>query len=453
MSETSEIVVDTCIGALETAGMSRREACAKAQRFARARRALAAFSGRTDLARAWFVPGRLEVAGKHTDYAGGRSLVCAVERGYCVVALPREDSAFRIVDAANGSVVAGALDANRPSRAPGWALYPTTVARRFARNFPEARRGADMAFASDLPAAAGMSSSSAMMIGIFLVLADLNRIESLESYRSDIRTNEDLAGYLATIENGQDFGTLAGDAGVGTFGGSEDHVAILCSHPSRLAQYAFAPVRHERDIALPPGYVFAVAASGVAAQKTGAARAAYNDAATKVREIVDLWHRATGREGDSLGAAVASHPAAADRIRALVGAPVSTASTSRLLDRFEQFVEESERIVPQVGDALSSSDLARFGGLIDRSQELAERLLRNQVPETIALARSARALGAAASSAFGAGFGGSVWALAPKTDSDAFTKRWAAEYAREFPGAAQNACFFTTSPGPAALKL
>ena len=31
-----------------------------------------------------FVPGRIEVLGKHTDYAGGRSLTCAAERGFSV---------------------------------------------------------------------------------------------------------------------------------------------------------------------------------------------------------------------------------------------------------------------------------------------------------------------------------------------------------------------------------
>jgi len=50
----------------------------------------------------------------------------------------------------------------------------------------------------------------------------------------------------------------------------------------------------------------------------------------------------------------------------------------------------------------------KIGVLIDRSQDGAERLLGNQVPETIALARLARDLGAVAASAFGAGFGGSV---------------------------------------------
>ena len=34
----------------------------------------------------WFVPGRVEVLGKHTDYAGGRSLLAAVNRGISVEA-------------------------------------------------------------------------------------------------------------------------------------------------------------------------------------------------------------------------------------------------------------------------------------------------------------------------------------------------------------------------------
>ncbi|HEX7780086.1 MAG TPA: galactokinase family protein, partial [Vicinamibacterales bacterium] len=39
----------------------------------------------------WFVPGRIEIFGKHTDYAGGRSLLCTVPRGFAVAARPRAD--------------------------------------------------------------------------------------------------------------------------------------------------------------------------------------------------------------------------------------------------------------------------------------------------------------------------------------------------------------------------
>ena len=45
---------------------------------------------------AFFVPGRIELLGKHTDYAGGSSIVAAADRGFCVVASRRDDVAVRI---------------------------------------------------------------------------------------------------------------------------------------------------------------------------------------------------------------------------------------------------------------------------------------------------------------------------------------------------------------------
>ena len=77
-------------------------------------------------------------------------------------------------------------------------------------------------------------------------------------------------------------------------------------------------------------------------------------------------------------------------------------------------------IVPGAADALAEGDLDRFGALVDRSQAGAEAALGNQVPETIHLQRSARRLGARAASAFGAGFGGSVWALVAATGAETF---------------------------------
>src|SRR2546426_5727107 len=118
-----------------------------------------------------------------------------------------------------------------------------------------------------------MSSSSALVVAVFTALADVNALERRPEYLADIRGVEDLAGYLGAVENGLSFGPLAGDRGVGTFGGSEDHTAILCSRAGRLAQYAFRPVRFERDVGLPPDWTFVVGASGVAAEKAGGARA------------------------------------------------------------------------------------------------------------------------------------------------------------------------------------
>ena len=439
------LTADDAAALLQSAGMRSGEAEGKGQLFARAQKALRGRGvpdGRP--VRAWFVPGRLEVFGKHTDYAGGRSLLCALERGYAVVAAGRDDADINIADARDGSVV----HVGDAEGAADWAIYPLTVARRLARNFPEATLGADVAFESDLPAAAGMSSSSALMIAVFLVLASVNGIHTLDRYRSEIGTTEQLAGYLATIENGRDFGSLTGGSGVGTFGGSEDHTAILCCRAGELAQYAFAPTQRERTVPLGSEWLFAIAASGIAAEKTGAARSAYNDAAERAARILEVWRTETGRDAPSVAAAIGHDKSAPDRIRELLDA-----RDSRLRDRFDQFVEESERIVPEAADSIAAGRIDRIGPLADRSQELAERVLGNQVPETIALARSARQSGAIASSAFGAGFGGSVWALIRAADADVFLERWSSEYRRGFPAAARRAAFFTTRPGPAALQL
>ncbi|MDE3173893.1 MAG: hypothetical protein KGN74_12540, partial [Gemmatimonadota bacterium] len=55
------------------AGMSAPGAAAKAQWFAAAESALRAAGVAPAAATPFFAPGRIEVLGKHTDYAGGRS--------------------------------------------------------------------------------------------------------------------------------------------------------------------------------------------------------------------------------------------------------------------------------------------------------------------------------------------------------------------------------------------
>ena len=118
----------------------------------------------------------------------------------------------------------------------------------------------------------------------------------------------------------------------------------------------------------------------------------------------------------------------------------------------EQFHAECE-IVRAAGDALSRGDLERLGTLVDRSQANAERWLANQTQETIALARTARELGAIAASAFGAGFGGSVYALVRAADVEDFASCWRESYLDAFPGRAASAEFFQTRAAPPASRI
>jgi galactokinase len=394
---------------------------------------------------AWFVPGRIEVVGKHTDYAGGRSLVCAVERGLAVVARPRRDDLLTIEDAGRASFVE--LRASTAEPSIRWGLYPLTVLRRLARNFPGPLRGADIVFQSDLPTAAGMSSSSALMIAVLLVLARVNRLPDSPLWTTDITSQLDLAAYAATIENGSGFRALPGERGVGTEGGSQDHTAILCSAPGHLTQFRYRPGARERTIALPGDVAFTIGVSGVRAQKTGSARDAYNRAARSAAEILDRWRAATAAAHDTLADAIAATPDSVDTIRGLL------ADRPDLVDRFDQFVEESTAIVPSAADRLAANDIGGFGAIVDRSQALAERLLHNQIAETVDLARLARVHGAAAASAFGAGFGGSVWALVARAEVPRFIEKWQNAYREAHPAMAERSSFFAAQPGPAAFEV
>jgi len=397
----------------------------------------------------WFVPGRIEVLGKHTDYAGGRSLLAAVDAGHTLTAAARTDRVLRVRSEGMDGAVVLDLDAPgpRPEGSDGhWGGYVRTVADRLEANFPGTLRGADITITSTLPRAAGMSSSSALVVGLALVLIDLSGIAAEESFRTEITTPEQLGEYLGTVENGQSFGRLEGHRGVGTFGGSEDHIGMLCAVPDALVQYSFCPVRHERTIPFGPELALVVAVSGVEAEKTGAALEDYNRVSLAVTEILHRWHRDSGREDPTLADAVRSGPAAVSRLQAL------TAADDHLRGRLTQFLDESERLVPAAALALEEGDLTEFGHLVDESQAGAERGLRNQVPETVDLQRLARELGAHAASAFGAGFGGSVWALVPADGAEEFGRRWLEAYRAAHP-LRDEAAVTVTRPGGAARRL
>ena len=401
---------------------------------------------------AFWVPGRVEFLGKHTDYAGGRSLLCAVERGICIVAVARTDRRLRIADARVGETIDARMDPNAETRAAGghWSTYPITVARRMARDFGEPLVGADVAFASDLPQASGMSSSSALVVATFLALAEVNALRERSEYRRLFPSLDRLAEYLGAVENGYAYEGFAGDAGVGTFGGSEDHTAILCARPGQWFSTRFARCDSSARLPLPADHELVIAYSGVTAEKIGAVREHYNRLSHATQELAAHWRAATGRDDATLGDVVTSAPDAADRVLSMV-----RDAKSDLHDRLSQFVVESTELIPRAGDALLRGDLAELGALVDRSQAGAEQQLRNQIDETIWLVREARSSGggAVAASAFGAGFGGAVWALVRTPDAETFRAKWAHGYAARFPSAARRAEFFVTRAGPAATRL
>jgi len=387
-----------------------------------------AFRARTGQAPAWrwHVPGRIEIFGKHIDYAGGASLLATVPRGFAVVAGPRTDGHLRVIDARHQEEVLIPAGDTEPRR--GWVNYAAVTVRRLARNFPGLTLGTDIAIASDLPRAAGVSSSSALVVGLATALIRRSGADQRADWKAAITSQEDLAWYLGCLENGLSYKSLPGTAGVGTHGGSQDHTAILACRADHVSHFSFMPVRRVSDTPMPAGWTFVVLSSGVHADKAGSVKDRYNRAADAVHALVSVWQQETGSSNPSLAAALASAPDASDRLRSACARLDGGAFTSDdLARRLSQVCRELGR-VPLAAQAFADADTVTLGELTRASQGDAEALLGNQIPETVALARLAYDHGAFAASAFGAGFGGSVWALAPTDGIAAFAARWRQAY-------------------------
>jgi galactokinase len=435
---------------LSSCGFTAGEAETRAALFSEASAALVRVTGHAPRW-AWFVPGRIEIFGKHTDYAGGRSLVAAVPRGFAVVAAPRADGRVRAIDA-RWRDATEVNPADEDTRFIGWANYVAVVARRFASNFPGADLGTDLAVLSDLPRAAGLSSSSALVVAVASALIRRAGLDARPEWRRAVSTTLDLAGYLGAVENGLTFGSLSGTSGVGTHGGSEDHTAILAGVADRVSAYAYVPVRHLSDDPMPSAWRFVVAASGVQADKAGSAKDRYNRASLATRGLVEVANAADQASWPTLAAYLSSAPGALDRLRERVASTGSREfSAADLRTRLKHFVDEDAR-VPQAAEAFRREDVAAIAALSAASQADADDLLDNQTPETRMLVRLARECGAFASSGFGAGFGGSVWALAPSDEAPAFASRWLDAYRAEF-AAMSRAEVFVTRPGPGVVEI
>nr|MBA2302910.1 galactokinase [Acidobacteriota bacterium] len=289
----------------------------------------------------------------------------------------------------------------------------------------------------------------ALIVSVATAAVRLGHLESHPQWSANLQGLLDLAGYLACVENGRTFGTLAGDAGVGTHGGSEDHVALVCGVSAHLSAYAFAPIRSLGHVRVPDHWRFVVASSGVPAEKAGASMAAFNRLSREAAILLELWNESQAPAG-SLGAAMTSDADAPRRLAGLVRDVAVTGCTAEMLARrLSHFIREDARVLDAMR-AIDAADRAALGLLASASQADAEMLLENQLPETVALARAARALGAHAACSFGAGFGGSVWAVVEREAAEGFPARWLSGYRSPYLARAEA---FVAQPGPPVTEL
>jgi galactokinase len=327
----------------------------------------------------------VNLIGEHIDYCGLPVLPMALQRSVRIEFHPRSDRETRLVNrdprfAPNSFAVSESIP---PAPAGDWGNYARAATQALAQRFRDLR-GVDALVESDLPIAAGLSSSSALVVAMALAIMRANRVTvaSLELM--------DLLG--------------RGERYVGTAGGGMDQAIILGAQAGCASRIDFHPLRLT-PTTVPADWQFIVAWSLVHAEKSGAARQAYNE---RTRQCDEARRLVAGRLGHREDI---TYPAllAAASVEELLQVAGSTLSEV-LARRFRHVVTEGTR-VPQAEAAMAARDLGLFGQLLDASHRSLRDDYEVSHPELDRLVELARAAGAAGARLTGAGFGGSIVAL------------------------------------------
>ncbi|NIN71721.1 MAG: galactokinase [Gemmatimonadetes bacterium] len=372
-------------------------------------------------------PGRVNLMGDHIDYNGLSVLPMALQRRVSVLYRERDDASVCIASTAEGCTARDfkLMRKIKPYQTGDWGNYAKAAAQGLVERF-EIHRGFDAVVHSDIPVAAGLSSSSALVVAFALAVLHANDHDEVERL--------ELAELLAEAEHY-----------VGTRGGGMDQAICLAARRQSASRIDFNPLRLTAH-PIAPEWNFIIAFSLVQAQKSGAARKTYN---TRTRECRDALTRVT----EALGIAekVDSYPALmrGRRVRDLLKAAES-ALDELPMRRFRHVVTEAER-VRKAEEALAAYDLRGFGRLMKASHASLLDDFEVSSPELDELVEIATRAGAAGARLTGAGLGGCVVALCPQHRVDKVMKRLKSRFydTREYAGPLEDQLFVATPSGGA----
>jgi galactokinase len=355
-------------------------------------------------------PGRVNLIGEHTDYALLPVLPAAVQFGVTVAAGRASPGTMRAVSASfpDAPVDFDGLPAVPPE---GWARYLWGV---LAVLGDRAAGGAAVRVGGDLPADGGLSSSSALTVGL---LGALDVLWDLGLGR------DELVGLAVRAERS-----------VGIEGGTMDQTVIAFAEAGAALRIDFAPPGR-RPVPLPEAVRIVAADSGRRAPKTGAMRDLYDGRVVGGRVAAALLGNSLGVEAgrppvlgrlgdpaDLLGPA-SGLPAQATGRRAAGWSGLDTEDLCRLSSRVfppdlpvpvrstaVHMLSEARR-VDEAEAAIEAGDAPGLGRLFDESHESLGRF-GVSTPELDALAAVLRDAGACGARLTGAGGGGYVVAVA-----------------------------------------
>jgi len=225
-------------------------------------------------------PGRVNILGRHIDHQGGNCNLMGIDREIIMAVHPRDDDWVTLHNVAEGQFgerrfsIADMLAQlpwddwmslvdSEPVRAMvvdasgDWSQYVRAAVLRLQKQFATAKlRGMDLIVHGNIPIAAGLSSSSAMVVA---------------SAQATVACNE------LTVRPSQ-FVDLCGQGEwfVGTRGGSADHAAMVFAQKGKVAQVRFFEFGVEQMVAFPEDYALVICNSGIQARKAAGARDVFN---------------------------------------------------------------------------------------------------------------------------------------------------------------------------------
>ena len=338
-----------------------------------------------------FAPGRVNLIGEHVDYCGLPVLPAALSRGVALAFAARPDGRVRCLSTEPGFGETDFAPGDPPPTGFGRYLSASAAGLDAGDWTPAAHTGFDGALASDLPVAAGLSSSSAVVVAGALALLTVRgrlrpgaRLSQAETMR--------LALDLAAAEHG-----------VAIQGGAMDQSICLAAVPGHALHLAFQPPGWTPVPVDPSRFRLLVAYSGRRADKGGAAGAIFDERVRQAREAL-VRVRDFLPLPESYPALVANHSlrellVAADRL------------PPPLDGRFRHVVTEAHRTT-EAAEHLRTGDAAALGASLNASHESLRYDYEVSTPELDALVQAARHGGALGARLTGAGLGGSVVILA-----------------------------------------
>jgi galactokinase len=326
-------------------------------------------------------PGRINIIGEHTDYAGGLCLPAAVDRYLAVAAGPADE--ITLTSQGHGPPVSAAADHIRPLG--NWADHPLGVLAELAREGLPV--GVKLAIVSNIPSGAGLSSSAALGVATAIAV--------LELFGRDI-DGDQVARLCRRAEN----------RFLGVPSGLMDEVASIHGRHRHALLFDASTERIE-PVLLPEDLAFLVIDSGIRRSLRGSK---YGDRQAEASEALALARKAFP------GLQSLAHLDLAD---------VEALSLPPPLDRRARHIVTETQRVREAAACLEAGDIKTLGQLMLASQRSLAEDAEVSIPELDAVVEGASGAGCIGARLMGAGFGGSVIAAARLQGVDEIVDRLA----------------------------